>query len=249
LLLKLAQREKDLHLFIKVPSQAHTSIVILEGNYLHWNDAILSSVPNIAGVPAVYGSGETPSAQGATQGSNLALKLQLASDTNPLKTRTNHALITNEALLAPEDFEMCTPLQLLKMNTGQQYPFADRLIEYLLGNCITGGEGELLGNVELAQSVVKKKYERVTYPPRDVLNSSGTGLEPKDILMFRYAPEILGVWENRLRKIFYQHMSTAVKTSENHDILGYVDKDVEKYFSVLTSQGKSISMLNAEKEN
>ena len=35
---ELAQNERDLKLFIRVPQSNTSTIVVLEGNYLNWND-------------------------------------------------------------------------------------------------------------------------------------------------------------------------------------------------------------------
>jgi hypothetical protein len=57
------------------------------------------------------------------------------------------------------DFEellgkLTTPLQLLRTNTGTSYPFADRLIEYLVGNVVTPLD-DISDNISRAKSIVK----------------------------------------------------------------------------------------------
>jgi hypothetical protein len=39
-------------------------------------------------------------------------------------------------------------------NTGEQHPFADRLIEYLAGNAITNADDEIYDNVRRAQKAL-----------------------------------------------------------------------------------------------
>jgi hypothetical protein len=53
-------------------------------------------------------------------------------------------------------------------NTGEQHPFADRLIEYLAGNAITNADDEIYDNVRRAQKALANNRSvtsfRVKYP-------------------------------------------------------------------------------------
>ena len=57
------------------------------------------------------------------------------------------------------DLKLITPLQLLRINTGTQMPFADRLLEYLTDSCITGGDAEVRENVLMAQILASYRYK------------------------------------------------------------------------------------------
>lgn len=199
--MELPQKEKDLKLFIKVPANTTTSITILEGNYLNWGDRLLKK-----GYPIYVNSSDYPDTLIPTR----SYTYKFGKTINHYVT--NYAPIdksgnTEDLSKVYELFKPITPLQLLKLNTGESYPFADRLIEYLIGNAITT-EDTLEDNIKRVQEVVQLNGHSYTY---------------------------YGVWEQRLRPLLYDYMQdTANKTLTediNHDILGYVDKDVEKYYS------------------
>lgn len=102
-------------------------------------------------------------------------------------------------------FDPITNLQLLQLNTGISYPFADRLIEYLLGNVITEVD-KIDDNIARVQKVMGLNCIESTYP---------------------------GVWEKKIRMVMYEFMNRNRNTRRfeiNHDLLGYVDKDVEKFY-------------------
>lgn len=169
-LIELAQNEADLKLFIKIPVNNTSTIVLLEGNYLTWNDSVW--------VPG-----------GASKTKN-----------------TNKTVINLDSVTCDTELPLITPLQLLQFNTKEQHPFADRLVEYLLGNAITNAEDEIYDNVRRAQKAL-------------------TGRENN------YKIKLPGVWDPMMTKLFYEYMtSTKSEFDVNHDILGFVDKDVEKYY-------------------
>lgn len=197
-LIELAQNECDLKLFLKVPANNDSTIVVLEGDYCNWNDSYWDMS---AGKPKVCNRSVI----------NLAGNYKKA-----------------------ETLKLVTPLQLLQFNTREQHPFADRLIEYLIGNAITNSETEVYDNIRRAQkALTSNRY----------INN--------------YTINIPGVWSNEMRILFYEYMTSGAnpltKSFEvNHDILGYVDKDVEKFYSarvkVSPTKYARVSLSNVELE-
>lgn len=333
--IELAQNECDLKLFIKIPVQNDSSIVILEGDYRNWNDNLYADKPYIQiNVDAYYTSVPTTTAQNdigkvylvnqndgtdvrlykviaATQPNETADKNHLVQTyvgelfgldpedefmssrfnfvyddsistkktlveafddyknlttteftkpfiayfnnkynndsigkgpsllliTKGLVKRNNKTTVNLDTHLQSiannHNFVLATPLQLLHLNTKEQHPFADRLIEYLVGNAITNSENEIYDNVRRAQKALKSNVQD-TY----------------------YSINIPGVWSNSMRILFYEYMTTNKQTNKfniNHDILGYVDKDVEKYYQATfddykTNRKIKISLSNLELE-
>lgn len=126
--------------------------------------------------------------------------------------------ITDQSKLEDRDFKPITPLQLLRANTQESYPFADRLIEYLLGNVIDNND-TIKNNVLRAQAIIKDNNMSMKF-------------------------NVPGAWDAKMRPILYDFMQTEYQNNKtgtllntfeiNHDILGYVDKDVEHYYYAKT---------------
>lgn len=144
-------------------------------------------------------------------------------------------IITLESIKQDIDLVMPSQLQLLQYNTGAHVPFADRLVEYLVGNSITAAFDEIPENVERLQCVTEEYFKRL--PAED------------GNLVFRYEPIVRGTWDTRLNKILYSFMTTnsTVPLAVQHDILGFVDKDVENYFKAQKVAGKeALSLKNID---
>lgn len=318
----LAQQERDLKLFIKVPSTAKSSIVILEGDYRSWNDFVLvnnstksnqlveesssfgvsdfmdkqyeisynvylkneqdgSYIQQIKTTSCfLYKETETnfryyfpeinnyldailkdqviEKAATTTSDGNLNFKITIpllegeyidskgnrpangsittsiaiahwepeALSTAPpsrFEKHYNRSIISNELIASGDETSLITPLQLLRLNTQIQTPFADRLIEYLMGNVIANTEDVIAENVKLAQTIAQLHFIGAS--------SKANGLAPaSQAKIYRYSPTLPGVWDNSLRNIFYQYMTSQTSFETAHDVLGYVDKDVEKLF-------------------
>ena len=174
LISNIAQNEDNLKLFIKIPSSAKTSIVVLEGDYRGFNQSHLSI------------------------------------NNSKLTRVTNHTLVTyeNVSKLAPED--LISPLQLLQMNTGESYPFSDRLIEYLVDNMVLPTD-EIPDNIKRIKTVV------------------GLNIESDAELAGKLSAN--ETWSAILTPLLYNQMVNEHNTFElNRDILGYCDKATEKYY-------------------
>ena len=124
-------------------------------------------------------------------------------------------------------FKPISQLQLLAFNTGESYPFADRLVEYLGGSAITPLD-EIPDNIKRVQRVMNQNQHYF---------------------------KIDGLWENKMQNILYDYVmnSGPIRASSDgqliderrgyhrglgqnskstlFDVLGFVDKDVEKWYA------------------
>jgi hypothetical protein len=211
----IANREQDLKLFIKIPASCKSSITVLEGDFRSFNDAKY--------VPVRY----------TKQASNGASITQTTWE-----YRQNHTILnfgdardksaglnTNEYSFTP-----ISKVQLLAFNTGESYPFADKLIEYLCNSAITPID-EITDNIKRAQKVMSQNHHYF---------------------------KIAGLWEDKMQKIIYDYMINAgpieavksgtsiklvdkrrglhprlghISKSTLYDVLGYIDKDAEKLYA------------------
>lgn len=126
----------------------------------------------------------------------------------------NHTQVNFDGDLDENIKHLVTPLQLLAQNTGISYPFADRLIEYLVGNAVTPVD-DIADNIKRAKKVINAKT--------NALRDDG------------------GIWEKIMQLILYNYASNNFNVRLNHDILGYVDKDTESYSNGSVSQPETIS--------
>lgn len=157
-------------------------------------------------------------------------KLYVPAD-HTWKYKNNHCVlnfnIKDQVSLNNYPFKPISQLQLLAFNTGESYPFADRLIEYLGGSAITSTD-EIPDNIKRVQRVMRQNNHYF---------------------------KIEGLWEDKIQNILYDYMmnSGPIVVSEDgklvdqhqgyhrrlghtskstlYDVLGYADKDVEKWYA------------------
>jgi hypothetical protein len=213
---EIAMRESELKLFIKVPTTNTSSIVVLEGDYRNYNDS-LYTFDNKKGWE--YVSNSTT----ANFETKKTYKESVLPDINS------------------REFKPISKLQLLALNTGISYPFADRLIEYLVANVI-------LPNDQSPDNI--KRLQKV-------MEDCG------------YTFQIDGIWEPKMQMILYDYLMNSGKftvetkqddtnnktnikvkdqrkgnlkqmgqkmRSDFYDILGYGDKDTEKLYASWTTK-------------
>lgn len=109
--------------------------------------------------------------------------------------------------------KLISPLQLLYINSGVSHPFADRLIEYLVGNCITN-QDSISDNIKRTQKALQERYETV-----DANNYHYKAGLP----IIKY----YGIWDDSYKNIIYDVCLQTNLINTKTDLLGYVDKDVE----------------------
>lgn len=236
---RLLEKESFLKLFIKIPVNNKTSITVLEGDYRDYNNykygpetrdiaftyqtelkdengmLILDENGNPQVGPAIKYKKQTVWQKYQNRFITNYETIQYAESSNyaEIKAKDPEAPETIVIVELPEledrPFEPITPLQLLMFNTQESYPFSDRLIEYLTGNVITEWD-ENPDNIRRAQKVL-------------TLNSNKIAFD--------------GAWDGTMRRIFYDYMMNGKPSGDqftfdiNHDTLGYVDKDVEKFYT------------------
>jgi hypothetical protein len=210
----IANLEKDLKLFIKVPSSCRSSITILEGDYRSYNDVKYSPVSYKA-------SGERVNPR--TDRSEAVGRVAWEYRNNRCILNFDHKDTMN---VVSYSFKPISQLQLLAINTGESYPFADRLIEYLSGSAIMPID-EIPDNIKRIQKVMKENGHYF---------------------------KIEGLWEDEMQGVLYDYiMNSGPVVPENgklvdrhqgyhrsighasksrlFDVLGYADKDAEKWYA------------------
>lgn len=150
------------------------------------------------------------------------------------KILQNKTITNFEVGRQPEDdlesrvFEPITNLQLLQLNTGISYPFADRLVEYLTGNVIDKLD-TIPDNIIRVQKILHNN------------NSNGHGKE--------FIPIIEGLWDQRTQMYAYDYMTNPANTQLNinniHDIFGYIDKDSETSIHKTINKNVKVSIAKA----
>jgi hypothetical protein len=220
---EVAIRESELKLFIKIPTSNTSSITVLEGDYHNFNDSVY-----------------TVSTEKGWQYFNNTTVANF-------ETKKTYKDSTLPELNARE-FKPISKLQLLALNTGISYPFADRLIEYLVANVI-------LPNDPTPDNIIRLQK---------VMEDCG------------YTFQIDGIWEPKMQMILYDYLMNSGKftvefekdeygnfvhdihgnkkptgrvenkrtgnlkqtgqkmRSDFYDILGYGDKDAEKLYASWT---------------
>lgn len=189
------QHEADLKLFIKLPLNNKSSITVLEGDYSHFNDTLLKVVGSSANI------------------------VSNKSVTNFDETDID-VLPVNKQKLLP-----ISSLELLAGNTGVSYPFADRLLEYLLDNVITPID-DISDNIKRVQKVIGFTKAKN--------NKKKTSIN--------------GLWQNEYRHYLYSQIVNNAKIlpEEKYDLLGYVDKDTEKYYTAEDEHGNDFTIANID---
>jgi hypothetical protein len=233
---QLLGKESLLKLFIKIPVEQKTSITILEGDYRDFNN--FKYGPELKEITIAYKNGKVDAQGNPIIGADGKQETETIIETRQevIWERKQNKFITNyETSIFGEDpkrykldpksndsvletqlpdiedrpFRPISPLQLLMFNTKESYPFSDRLIEYLTGNVITAWD-ENVDNIKRTHKVIELNNNKVDMP---------------------------GAWDEKTRRILYDYMMNGKPSGDfftydiNHDILGYVDKDVEKFYT------------------
>lgn len=105
------------------------------------------------------------------------------------------------------NYSYYSKLQLLNINSGVSYPFADKLIQYLFGNVINP-------NDEIKSNIIK-------------IQNKMQDLTTKKIYNFNYIKEYDGIWDNQLRNCLYEYCWNTNLVNTEFDVIGFVDKELE----------------------
>ena len=221
---EIAMRESELKLFIKIPASNSSSITVLEGDYRNHNDSLYVC--------------------DVEKGWQYKTNSMIA---NFETSRTYKSSTLPE--LNSREFKPISKLQLLALNTGISYPFADRLIEYLIMNVIVPND-TTPDNIKRLQTVMEDcgysfqingiwepKMQMILY---DYLMNSGkftVEFEKDKDGNFIYDKtgnkKVTGKIENK-RTGNLKQMGQKMR-SDFYDILGYGDKDAEKLYASWTT--------------
>lgn len=207
----LLDREQDLYMFIKLPAVCTSSIVVLAGDYRRFNDASYI----LEDKKLVYKQNRTVLNFETTHSIDSRLSTKATGDEElpPLNNR---------------EFTPVSRLQLLALNTKISHPFADRLIEYLVGWAITS-EDEIGENISRAQAVMRNNYYKFI---------SDGAWEPKmQMLIYDYLTNDGPIgYDSKTGMLTNAHVGQHnqqghVRKDTLFDVLGFIDKDAEKLYA------------------
>ena len=238
----IASREQDLKLFIKIPASCRSSITILEGDFRSFND--FKYVPTTR---------ELTASDGTTLNKTV------------WEYNQNHAILnfSKENDINKTSFKPIGKLQLLAFNTEESYPFADRLVEYLSNSAITPID-EIADNIKRVQEVMSQnqhyfkigglwedKMQKIIY---DYIMCSGPiqAEDPGEQHSVKnnnaITPKNTKVKLVDKRRGLHPGLGHSSKSTV-YDILGYVDRDAEKWYAswkIDNSNGKAVMRDNIQ---
>jgi hypothetical protein len=250
----IVNREQDLKLFIKLPITCKSSVVVLEGDFRNFNDTKYSLVGSVEKVNKEEIPTEAREIKVFRQNKNT-FYLENDKLNGTWEYKQNQAALNFSNL--PEDFRPVGKIQLLAVNTGESYPFATRLVEYLSMSAVTPID-EMPDNIKRTQRVMNQnhhyfkiegvwedKMQSILY---DSLMSAGpvVGLyvcideEDKNfgkIVKEDYEGDPKKPQDKKIKQIFLDkrqgYLTKLGKTSKStlFDVLGFVDKDAEKWYA------------------
>lgn len=200
---ELAQNELDLKMFIKLPKLNDSSITILEGDYRGYNDSILN-----------IGGRTTNHIEINKNMEDMIIHENIQDDPNDSEKKIS--TITWSKAQDFSNLKLVTPLQLLMLNTHESYPFADRLIEYLLDNVVSP-EDELHDNIARVKTIA---------------DLNGVTLNADKF------------WEDKLRAVIYEDLVSRPNINQ-HDLLGYLDRYAEQNYVYYTNARNNESISSA----
>ena len=193
-----------LRMYIQIPATCNSTIVVLEGNYTGYNDFIFS-------VDVIYDN--LPS------DTNFCGEDNFVSSSLPklsnIRLKYNKAINNYEYIDDGElNDKFISPLELTYINSKVSHPFASRLMEYLLNNSITHLDN-VPDNIKRVQKELKERYFNVRDNNHMQLGMAGYGNN-------------YGIWIPRMRNTLYDIEVNSREAWLLKDMLGYVDKDVER---------------------
>lgn len=252
----IAGREQDLKLFVKIPVTCKSTITILEGDYSTFNNYKYF-------IPFIEHENEDGSISVVPKNENAKGEWIYQQNQSVIN-------FADENTLNVSKFTPISKLQLLAINSGESYPFADRLVEYLTGSAILPID-ELPDNIKRVQKVLsqnrhyfkvegawEEKIQKIIYDyvmnagPKEVITDLSTLPELEDTItdpqgntrsIKYYAAlklkdgSILRVKKDNHKELLIDKRTGYInKLGHNSksavfDVLGYVDRDAEKWYA------------------
>lgn len=169
----------------------------------------------------------------------------------------NHSIVSinRSSSFNSYSFKPISKLQLLALNTGESYPFADRLIEYLSNSAITPLD-RVPDNIMRVQKVMNtnKHFFEIEgvweEPMREIAYDYVMAAGPIEQVLIgkdradpdNYNKEVSKDYKGQVASMLVDRRTgyhKALSKSRLYDILGYIDRDTEKLYTgwVKTANG------------